>query len=54
MYQVTYMFPNLGRFEMWYWRRLENIRCSESVRNEVLCSVKGERNILRQKKNMED
>ena len=47
MYQVTSMFPNLGRFETWYWRRMENISCFESVRNEVLYRVKEERNILK-------
>jgi hypothetical protein len=40
------MFPNVGRFEMWCWKRMEDISCSESVRNEVLYNVKGERNIL--------
>jgi hypothetical protein len=43
--QITYMFPDLERFEMW-WRKMENISCSERVRNEVSYRVKGERNIL--------
>ncbi|KAL1456898.1 hypothetical protein WDU94_001586 [Cyamophila willieti] len=37
----------LESFEMWLWRRIENIICSEKVRNEeVLRRVGEERNIL--------
>jgi hypothetical protein len=37
----------LGNFEMWCWRRLENINGTDCVRNEkVLPSIKVERNIL--------
>lgn len=43
--QITYMFLDLERFEMWL-RKMENISCSERVRNEVSYRVKGKRNIL--------
>jgi hypothetical protein len=33
-------------FEMWCWRRMEKISCTDRVRNEVLNRVKEERNIL--------
>jgi hypothetical protein len=33
-------------FEMWCWRRMENISWTERVRNEVLHRVKEERYIL--------
>jgi hypothetical protein len=33
-------------FEMWRWRRIEKIRWTDRVRNEVLNGVKEERNIL--------
>jgi hypothetical protein len=33
----------LGRFEMWCWRRMEKISLTDRVRNE---EVKGRRNIL--------
>jgi hypothetical protein len=37
----------LESFEMWCWRRMENISCSDRVRNgEVLLRVKEQRNIL--------
>ena len=37
----------LGSFEMWHWRRLENISGADCVRNEkVLPSIKEDRNIL--------
>jgi hypothetical protein len=37
----------LESFEMWYWRRLEKISWTDSVRNEeVLQRAKEERNIL--------
>ena len=36
-----------GKFEMWYWRRLEKISWTDYVRNEdVLLRVKEQRNIL--------
>ena len=38
---------NLESFEMWCWRRMENISWSDHVRNEeVLLRVKVQRNIL--------
>jgi hypothetical protein len=38
---------HLGSFEMWYWRRMEKISCTDHVRNEdVLLRVKEQRNIL--------
>ena len=37
---------NLGSSEMWYWRRMEKISWTRSVKNEVLYRVKKERNIL--------
>jgi hypothetical protein len=38
---------HLGRFEMWCWRRMENISLTDHVRNEeVLLRVKEQRNIL--------
>jgi hypothetical protein len=38
---------NLGSFEMWFWRRMEKISWSDSVRNEeALERVKEEKNIL--------
>jgi len=38
---------DLGRFEMWCWRRMEKISWSDHVRNEeVLFRVKEQRNIL--------
>jgi hypothetical protein len=36
---------HLESFEMWCWRRME-ISWTDHVRNEVLLSVKGQRNIL--------
>ena len=37
----------LESFEMWCWRRMENIRCNDHVRNEeVLLRVKEQRNVL--------
>jgi hypothetical protein len=36
----------LESFEMWCWRRMEKISRTDRVRNEVLHSVKEERNIL--------
>jgi hypothetical protein len=37
----------LGSFEMWCWRRMENMSCTDRVRNEeVLHRVKEERNVL--------
>jgi hypothetical protein len=33
-------------FEMWYCRRVEKINWTDRVKNEVLCRVKEERNIL--------
>jgi hypothetical protein len=37
----------LERFEMWCWRRMENISLTDHVRNqEVLLRVKEQRNIL--------
>jgi len=35
---------HLGSFEMWCWRRMENIICTDQVRNEV--RVKEQRKIL--------
>jgi hypothetical protein len=52
MYQITYRFPDLESFEMW-WRKMENISCSERVRYEAAYRAKGERNVLQTKKNME-
>jgi len=38
---------HLGSFEMWCWRRMENISWTNHVRNEeVLLRVKEQRNIL--------
>jgi len=38
---------NLESFEMWCWRRMEKISCTDHVRNEdVLLRVKEQRNIL--------
>jgi len=40
---------NLGSFEMWCWRRMENISWNDHVRKEeVLLAVKEQRNILRE------
>jgi hypothetical protein len=37
----------LESFEVWYWRRVKKIRCTDEVRNEeMLQRVKEERNIL--------
>jgi hypothetical protein len=37
----------LESFEVWYWRRMEKIRCTDQVINEeVLQRIKEERNIL--------
>jgi hypothetical protein len=37
----------LGNCEMWFWRRMEKISCTDRVRNEeVLERVKEERNVL--------
>jgi hypothetical protein len=36
----------LESFEMWCWRRTEKISRTDHVRNEILCSVKEERNVL--------
>jgi hypothetical protein len=37
----------VGRFEMWYWRRMEKINWTDHVKNEeVLHREKGERIIL--------
>jgi hypothetical protein len=37
----------LENSEMWCWRRMDKMHCTELVRNEeVLCTVKKERNIL--------
>jgi hypothetical protein len=33
-------------FEMWCWRRMEKISWTDHVRNEVLLTVKEQRNIL--------
>jgi len=36
-----------GNFEMWFWRRMEKLSCTDRVRNEeVLERGKKERNIL--------
>ena len=38
---------HLESFEMWCWRRMEKINCTDHVRNEeVLLRVKEQRNIL--------
>ena len=37
---------HLESFEMWCWRRMEKISCTDHVRNEVLLLVKEQRNIL--------
>ena len=38
---------HLESFEMWRWRRMEKISCTDHVRNEeVLLRVKEQRNIL--------
>jgi hypothetical protein len=50
------MVPKLGRlgqqirntwkvFEVWCWRRMEKIRLTDHVRNEVLTRVKEQKNI---------
>jgi hypothetical protein len=39
-------FKYLGSFEMWCWRRVEEISWTGGVRNEVLQRVEEERNIL--------
>ena len=37
----------LESFEMWCWRRMENVKCTDRVRNEeVLHRVKEQRNII--------
>jgi hypothetical protein len=37
----------LGRFEVWCWRRMDNISWTDCVRNQEICErVKEERNIL--------
>ena len=36
----------LESFEIWCWRRMRKISWTDSVRNEVLRRVKGQRNIL--------
>jgi hypothetical protein len=36
----------MERFEMWCWRRMEKISWTDRMGNEVLRTVKGERNIL--------
>jgi hypothetical protein len=38
---------HVGSFEMWCCRRMEKIRWTERVKNEVLHTFKEERNILR-------
>jgi hypothetical protein len=47
----TWTFRKLGqkylkRFEMWYSRRMEKTSGTDRVKNEVLHSIKEERNIL--------
>jgi len=37
---------HLESFEMWCWRKMENISWTDHVRNEVLLRVKEQRNIL--------
>jgi len=37
---------HLGSFEMWCWRRIEKISWTDHVRNEVLLTVKEQRDIL--------
>jgi hypothetical protein len=38
---------HMERFEMWHWRRMEKISCTEHVGNEeALLGVKEHRNIL--------
>jgi hypothetical protein len=37
---------HLESFEMWCWRRMEKISWTDHVRNEVLLTVKEQRNIL--------
>ena len=37
---------HLESFEMWCWRRMENISWTEHVRNELLLRVNEQRNIL--------
>jgi hypothetical protein len=37
---------HLESSEMWCWRRMEKIICTDHVRNEVLLSVKEHRNFL--------
>jgi hypothetical protein len=32
---------HLGRFEFWYWIRMEKIICTDQVRNEVLLKSQG-------------
>jgi hypothetical protein len=36
----------LENFEMWCWKKMEKITWAERVKNEVICAVKVERNIL--------
>jgi hypothetical protein len=50
-FQNSQNFSNIlklsGSFEMWCWRRMENISWTDHLRNEdVLLRVKGKRNIL--------
>jgi hypothetical protein len=42
--QVDQKYP--VSFEMWRWRRIEKIRWTDRVRNEVLLRVNEQRNIL--------
>jgi hypothetical protein len=37
---------HMKSFEMWCWRRIEKISCTDHVRNEVLLTAKEQRNIL--------
>ena len=41
---------SLRSVEMWCWRWIERISWTDSVKNEVLQRVEGERNILPKKK----
>ena len=36
----------LGSFEMWCWKRIENIKRPESVNNEIIESMKEKRTLL--------
>ena len=46
---------HLESFEMWCWRRMEKISCTDHVRNEeVLLRVKGQRNILHEIRKRKD